>query len=92
MSQQTQTNGTACTSKSPQALAPATLHQSSQSQLDLQVALQQLHEKFQPTALQDTETMAYVPVVGAFRIKLTDTVLLDVAMDDSTSGTQAPQA
>ena len=56
------------------------------------MALQQLHEKFQPTALQDTETMAYVPVVGAFRIKLTDTVLLDVAMDDSVSGALAPPA
>lgn len=52
------------------------------------MALQLLHENFKPTPLQDTETMAYVPVVGAFKIKIMQTVLLDVAMDDSTSGAQ----
>ena len=63
-------------------------HVCSQRICDLQVALQLLHENFKPTPLQDTETMAFVPVVGAFRIKLTNTMLLDVAMDDSTSGQQ----
>ena len=50
------------------------------------MALQILNDKFQPTAVQDVSTMAHIPVVGDFRIDITNTVVLSLSMDQTSSG------
>ena len=57
-----------------------------QARAALQVALQILNAKFQPTQVQDVTTIANIPVVGALRVDITDTLVLSLSMDETSSG------